>query len=65
MASAAVIIDATPAFMLRMPPPNMRLPSMEGVQGSRFQPIARGSMSMWPLNMRDLPPPLPLRVAMV
>ena len=20
---------------------------------------------MWPLNMRDLPPPLPLRVAMV
>ena len=22
-------------------------------------------MSMWPLSMRDLPPPLPLRVAMV
>ena len=57
MASAAVIMEATPAFMLRMPPPKIRLPSTEGVQGSRLQPMARGSMSMWPLNMSDLPPP--------
>ena len=60
MASAASIMEETPAFILRMPPPNMRLPSMEGVQGSRFQPMARGSMSIWPLNMRDLPPPAAL-----
>ena len=65
IASTADIIEATPPFMLNAPPPYSRSPSQLGVHGSRFQPMASGSMSMCPFSIRLFPPPEPLSVAIV
>ncbi len=55
----------TPAFMLKMPWPKSLPSAIQGVKGSRVQPLASGSMSMWPFSMMERPPPVPGRRAMV
>ena len=51
-------------FMLRMPAPNMKSPSMLVVLESRFHSMAMGSMATWLLSIKDFPVP-PRREATV
>src|SRR5262249_54748703 len=59
MARVARMHAVTPAFMLKTPWPKILPSAIQGVKGSRVQPLARGSMSMCPLSMMERPPPGP------
>ncbi len=65
MASAVMMMLASPPFMFCTPWPYRRSPSRLGVHGSRFHRRVSALMSVWPFSMRLAPPPVPRRVAIV
>jgi hypothetical protein len=63
MATVAIVIAATPDFILWTPAPQSLFPSIFGSKGSHPHDSVRGSMSRWPLNIMLLPPPVPFSLA--